>query len=60
MLVERFISNIKKEVFLGRALMNGMWRRRDYDGSKFLQNSLFFILFCLVFVCVFYFGKREK
>ena len=32
-LVERFISNIKKEVLLVGALMNEMWRRRDYDGS---------------------------
>ena len=33
MLVERFISNIKKEVLLVGALMNEMWRRRDYEGS---------------------------
>ena len=32
MVVERFISNIKKEVILAEVLMNGMWRRGDYDG----------------------------
>ena len=32
-LVERFISNIKKKVLLARALTNGMWGRKDYHGS---------------------------
>ena len=32
-LVERLISNIKKEFLLAGALMNGMRRRIDYDGS---------------------------
>ena len=30
--VERFISNIKKEVILAEVLMNEMWRRGDYYG----------------------------
>ena len=32
-LVERFISNIRKEILLAGALKNGMWERRDYHGS---------------------------